>query len=224
MAVVKGPALSIDASGNVGSICYAKWRGLQIARASWSGDPTPTQLQTDQKDRVVEACAAWSGTLTDLERQSWREAARDQIRMSRVKTPYIPTGYQYFVGLSVQLLRQGMSIKTLPPVAKESFIFEYITANQLGTNNALRTRFEGREPSSPMTIQGEDWMAGPFANGGYHPQPYDYRFVEFRSITSGNLYSGLEVEKYYWFKMRWIDESGRVGNWFEIVTFILPPI
>jgi len=220
MAIVKGPALSIDASGNVGNMCYAKWRGLQIARAAWSGGKTPTSLQTAQKNRVVAACAAWSGTLTEEERQSWRDAASGQLRMSRVKTPYIPSGYQYFIGLSVQLLRQGLSIITLPPRAMESFIFTSITAFQDSGIDRVRTRFEGRVPSYPTTIQGEDWMAGPFTAGGYHPQDYDYRFQEFRTISSGNAYTGLGYGNYYWWKMRWIDNKGRVGNWFEIQTYI----
>ncbi|MBA7658809.1 hypothetical protein ES703_66768 [subsurface metagenome] len=220
MAIVKGPALSIDASGNLGSICYAKWRGLQIARAAWSGTPTPTQLQTDQKDRVVTVCAAWSGTLNEAERQSWRAAAADQIRMTRVNTTYVPSGYQYFVGLSVQLLRQGFAIEKLPPTAMEPYLHTYITAFQSTGIDSARTRFEGRVPSYPTTIQGEDWMAGPFLNGGYHAQPYDYRFQEFRTISSGNLYTNLGYGTYYWWKMRWIDESGRVGNWFEIQTYI----
>jgi len=221
MAIVKGPALSIDASGNLGNICYAKWRGLQIARAAWSGTPTPTQLQTDQKDIVVTACAAWSGTLNEAERQSWRAAAADQIRTTRVNTTYIPSGYQYFIGLSIQLLRQGFAIKKLPPVAMESYLHTYITADQVIGFDYCRTRFEGRVPSSPTTFQGEDWMAGPFSVGGYHAQPYDYRFQEFRTLTSGNLYTDLGYGTYYWFKMRWIENSGRVGNWFEIQTHIV---
>ncbi|MBA7677875.1 hypothetical protein ES703_86141 [subsurface metagenome] len=220
MAIVKGPALSIDASGNVGIICFAKWRGLQIARAAWSGDPTPTGLQTAQKNRVVTACAAWSGTLTEAERQSWKGAAAGQVRMSRVNTPYIPTGYQYFIGLSTQLLRQGFVIRTLPPPVGEPLLFTYITADQVVGYNYLRTRFEGREPSSSTTVQGEDWIAGPFVNEGYTPQNYDFRFVEFRSIHAGNLYTDLVTDKYYWFRMRWIDVYGRVGNWFQIKTII----
>ena len=220
MAIVKGALLSIDASGNMGTICVAKWRGLQIVRAAWSGDPTPTQLQTDQKDRVVTACAAWSGTLNEAERQSWRAAAADQIRMTRVNTTYIPTGYQYFIGLSIQLLRQGYAILTLPPRAMEPYLHTYITADQVIGFDSVRTRFEGRVPSHPTRIQGEDWMAGPFSAGGYHAQPYDYRFQEFRSISGGNLYSDLGFEVYYWWKMRWIDDVGRVGNWFEIQTYL----
>lgn len=224
MAIVKGPALSIDASGNVGGICFTKWRGLQIAKAAWSGAPTPTPAQTDQKDRMVTAQQAWGGVLNESERDSWRAAAADQIRISRVKTPYVPSGFHYFLGLTVQLLRQGFEIRRLPPKTGEVFMFTEITALQDGTNNRLRTRFEGRVPASPTTIQGEDWMAGPYVSGGYHAQARDYRFQEFRSITAGNLYEGLDFLKYYWFKMRWIDTSGRVGNWFEISTFIIPPV
>jgi len=218
MAIVKGALLSIDASGNMGAMCVAKWRGLQIMRKAWSGFATPTQLQIDQKDRVVTVCAAWSGVLDSAERKSWRVAAADQIRITRVNTTYIPTGYQYFVGLSIQLLRQGFAIKALPPTAMEPYMHTEITAIQGVGTDSVRTRFEGRVPSHPTTIQGEDWMAGPFLNGGYHAQPYDYRFQEFRSISAGNLYQGLGYGNYYWFKMRWIDTSGRVGNWFEIQT------
>ncbi|MBA7675769.1 hypothetical protein ES703_84006 [subsurface metagenome] len=224
MAIVKGPALSIDASGNVGGVCFTKWRGLQIAKAAWSGTPTPSQKQTDQKNRMVTAQQAWGGVLNDAERSSWRAAAADQVRISRVKTIYIPSGFNYFLGLTVQLLRQGFAIERMPPTAMEVFLFTYITADQDGTIDRLITRFEGREPDRPDTIQGEDWMAGPYVSGGYHPQVGDYRFQEFRSITGGNYYIDLEYEKYYWFKMRWIDTSGRVGNWFEISTFMTSPI
>lgn len=221
MAIVKGPAFSIDASGNVCGICYVTARGQQIARCAWSGAPTPTPLQTDQKDRMVTAMQAWGSTLTDDERSSWRDAAADQVRISRVKTTYVPSGYHYFLGLSVQLLRQGYAIKKLPPVAMVPYMHTYITADQVTGQLKLRTRFEGRVPSYPTHIQGEDWMAGPYVSGGYHPQAPDYRFQEFRSISSGNLYSPLIAERYYWFKMRWIDNVGRVGNWFEIVTYIV---
>ncbi|MBA7682398.1 hypothetical protein ES703_90748 [subsurface metagenome] len=220
MAVVKGPALSIDASGNLGSICYSKFRGLQIARAAKSYEPTHTQKQIDQWNRAVEAAQAWSGVLNAAERASWRAAAADQIRLSRLKTPYIPSGYHYFIGLTVQVLRQGLPIVQLPPRAMESYLHTYITALQVIGYDRARTRFEGRVPEYPTTIQGEDWMAGPFVNGGYHPQLYDYRFQEFRTISSGNLYTDLGYDNYYWWKMRWIDESGRVGNWFEIQTLI----
>lgn len=220
MAVVKGPALSIDASGNLGGLCYSKWRGLQIARAAKSYEPTHTQKQIDQWNRAVTAAQAWSGTLNDAERASWRAAAVDQIQISRVMTPYIPSGYQYFLGLTIQLLRQGFAIRTLPPTAMESYLHTYITADQETGLDQVRTRFEGRIPMYPSTIQGEDWMAGPYVNGGYHPQIYDYKFVEFRSISAGNLYKSLGYGVYYWWKMRWIDEVGRVGNWFEIQTYI----
>ena len=220
MAIVRGPALSIDASGNVGNMCFAKWRGLQIARAAWSGTPTPTQLQTDQKDRLVFVCGVWSGLLTSAERQSWREAAKSQIRMSRLKTPYIPTGYQYFVGLGIQLIRQGLSVLYKPPGPVESFLFTSIEVELQAGYDAVRTYFRGRVPSYPDTIQGEDWMAGPFLNGGYTAQNYDYRFQEFRSITAGNRYGDLGYGNYYWFRMRWIDTSGRVGNWFEEQVYI----
>ncbi|MBA7706133.1 hypothetical protein ES703_114980 [subsurface metagenome] len=140
--------------------------------------------------------------------------------MTRVNTTYVPSGYQYFVGLSVQLLRQGFGIKKMPPIRGEVFMHTYITAIQSIGFDRCTTRFEGRVPDRPDTIQGEDWMAGPFSNGGYHAQPYDYRFQEFRSITGANFYTDLGYGNYYWFKMRWIDEFGRVGNWFEIQTLI----
>ncbi len=220
MAIVKGPALSIDASGNLGPICFAKWRGFQIARAAKSSEPSHTPLQEEQWGRAVTAAQAWSGVLTDPERASWRAAAADQVRLSRVNTKYVPSGYHYFLGLTIQLLRQGLPIAPLPPIAQPPFIFMYIEALQLVGQLRLRTYFKDRTPDSSTHIKGEDWMAGPYTSGGYHPQPYDYKFQEFRSVTSGNLYSDLIPDTYYWFKMRWIDDTGRVGNWFETVVFI----
>ena len=222
MAIVKGPALSIDASGNVGSICYVTCRGKQIARAAWSGTPTPTGLQTAQKNRMVTAQQAWGGLLTDSERASWRAAAADQKRISRVGMTYIPTGFNYFLGLTVQLLRQGFAIRKMPPTSMVPFMFLYIEAVQVvGYPDKFRTYFRDRSPAYPSDMQGEDWMAGPYVSGGYHPQKPDYRFQEFRSISGGNLYNGMQQGVYYWFKMRWIDEIGRVGNWFE-TSIILP--
>ncbi len=222
MAIVKGPALSIDASGNVGGICFTKWRGLQIVKAAWSGDPTPTSLQTAQKDRMVKAQQAWGGLLNESERESWRAAAADQIRMSRVGTPYIPSGFNYFLGLTVQLLRQGYEIRHLPPTSMEPFVHMSVSIVQLTGLLQVRTYFDERTPGYPTQIQGEDWMAGPFNSGGYHAQKSDYRFQCFRTVTGGRLYYGMIEDKFYWWKMRWIDTFGRVGNWFETSIKIHP--
>jgi len=223
MAIVTGPALSIDASGNLGSMCYSKWRGLQIARKAKSYEPTHTQKQVDQWNRAVAAAQAWSGILTDDERLAWRRAAVNQTSVSRLGTTYIPSGYQYFLGLTIQLFRQDYTLRRMPPTATEPFMHLAVEAVQVtGYPDKLRTYFIDRSPAYPTEIQGEDWMAGPFKNNGYHPQRNDYRFTFFRTITGGKLYSGLVPDKYYWFRMRWIDVFGRVGNWFEtsiLLTF-----
>jgi len=220
MAIVKAPALSIDASGNVGGICYSKWRGLQIAKAAWTGTVPNTPDQQVIQGYMTTASQAWSGTLSENEREAWSRAAQGQVRVSRVKTTYIPTGYQYFMQLNIQRLRQAAGILSLPPVAMIPYGFTSISIEWNLAKVWVEVRFLEHLYTPPPAFQGEIWKAGPYDNAGRHPLEGEYRFLSFTALVGVYKDAAVVSTKYYWYKLRWIEENGRVGNWFEKQVYI----
>lgn len=219
MAVVKVPALSIDASGNVGGICFSKWRGLSIARDAWTGTVPNTSAQVIIQGYMTTVSQAWSGTLTENERESWRAAAREQVRLSRVKTPYIPTGYQYFMELNMQVIRQAFPVETLPPIAIIPYGFESIALTWNVGKFWVEVKFEEHLATIPTTHQGEIWRAGPFDNAGRRPIDPEYKFLTYAPLLTGYTDSAVIQFKYYWYRCRWVENKGRVGNWFELQVY-----
>lgn len=220
MAVVKAPALSIDASGNLGAICYSKWRGLSIARDVWTGTVPNTTKQQVIQGYMTTASQAWSGTLTAAERDKWRAAARDQVRLSRVKTSYIPTGYQYFMQLNIQVLRQALGLKTVPPGKIKPYGFAKIAGYHEASGAWVVWYRSEPFTTVPPTHQCELWVAGPFDTGGRNPREQEYKFIRYFPLNSTGWVSNPVNHKYYWGRIRWVESSGRVGNWFVKQIYI----
>lgn len=215
MAVVKAPALSLDASGNLGGICYSKWRGLSIARSVWTGTDPNTVKQQAQRALMTAVSQAWSGVLTASERESWSKAASEQVRMSRVKTTYVPTGYQYFCETNLIIQKIPFPIITTPVAFKQEDGFfdmgvfwepflQHVVIQLLdvvdGTNDKYYT---------------EIYRAGPYINGGRHALAGEYRALDLWSKIIDGIDATATAGNYYWYKVRWLWRLGVVGNWFE---------
>lgn len=219
MAVVKAPALSLDASGNLGAICFSKWRGLSIARDVWTGTVPNTTKQVIIQGYMTTASQAWSGTLTETERQFWREAAREQIRVSRVDTKYTPTGYQYFMELNMQVLRQAFPVEKKPPSKLVAYGFDHVNVIYSPITFWVHVTFIWHFVTVPGGFQGEIWRAGPFDNGGRHAIDPEYKFLSYADLTLTYKDKTATLSKYYWYRCRWVESKGRVGNWFEEQVF-----
>lgn len=215
MAVVRAPALSLDASGNLGSICYSSWRGLNVARDTWTGTDPNTGLQQAMRVIMKTVVQAWGATLNGSERESWTAAALSERRISRVKTYYTPTGYQFYVQLNFQRLRLGGALMKIPPAAIDPYTWMTF---RLGYNyyaEKVNLHFEDTLGADDTEFSAEICMAGPYDSGGRHAIDGEYRFLRFIQPIGNSAVSGLTIGKYYWFRARVIDDYGRTQGWFE---------
>lgn len=213
MAVVKGPAMSLDASGNLGPVCYAKWRGLNIARDPWTGTVPNTTKQVVIQGYMTTVSKLWSGTLTADQRAAWDEIAKGQIRISRVKTTYVPTGYQYFVQLNMQATRQGYGPWLDTPPILPPFGFKNLFIAWFSGTDWIYFRTAGHLVSPPGGYQAEYWVAGPYDGGGRHARDQEYKFFYYYPLGVNRNYPATVHGKWYWVRGRWVDKFGRVGNW-----------
>lgn len=215
-AIVDCPALSLVASGNLGAICYSRWRGVAVARDVYTGTDPNTADQQIQRANVTSVSQAWGGTLTSSERSAWRQAAREQVFINRLDKKWTPTGYHYFIKMNVQAKTLGYAIQNLPPESKVGvFPIEVDLRNSVTFPDliGLVMRKSGSEKVESTGIQG--FFAGPYNSAGRRPIDGEWRYKGI-SITVAWVYSDVVIKgKYYWGKVRWFWSSGETGNFWE---------
>lgn len=215
MAIVKGPAGSIIASGNVGQICYTTFRGLQIAKAAWSGTVPNTTKQIAQQVKLTTISQAWGGTLSPAERKTWHNLARSIVWQSRLGSPYIPSGYQLFMKWNIRRKVMGLTIMLTAP-SSQTLVYVWrllvLDSTVPGRTLAWLQEAEG------VNIGGygvEYYKAGPYDSGGRHPISGEWLFLR-REVPPLHYYDyDVIAGKWYWYRGRQITEFGEVGNWFQ---------
>jgi len=218
MAIVKFPALSVDASGNVGNINYTRHRGRSIARAASVPTGTPTQKQIDQRALLTAVSGQWGGVLDADDREAWEEVAKQEIIIDRLGQEYIPSAYQYFMKLNLQAVVFGNTISVRPPAKPEIPYVGSLEIKARGTYLANGIEF----CSSPYTMVDADgfeiFRAGPFVSGGRKPIKPEYRFL---MLQRGQYWADdydIIDNNYYFYKVRYFYEPGFIGNfWVESV-------
>lgn len=210
MAVVQGPALSLEASGNLGAICYTTIRGIQIARDVWTGTVPNTTKQIEIQNIVKDVAQAWGQTLDTDDRSAWEDYAKSEYHTDRFGKQYHPSGYQLYMGRNIQRKRWGLAILNKPQVKKYylqwwSWIFEY----QI-TYPRLRMEALGF-PSGKYPDGVEFWRVDPFSSGGRKPLEGEWRFKKYK--TSPPFYWNWTgaPSGFHWLRMRLTDDNGLVS-------------
>lgn len=215
MAIVKGAALSLQASGNLGDICYSTWRGQQIARSTWTGTVPNTVKQVTQQGFLSITAQYWGGTLTGIQREKWTRRARTVVWKNRFGDDYIPSGYQLFMKWNIRRLVMGLVIMNIPPQPQEwvdtdEFLVVSVVLEGLISINLVK------DPAHQNEGYGNEYYrAGPYTSGGRKPIEGEWRFVN-RQVPPVR-YKDFDVEpnKWYWYRARVIAEFGDVQNWWE---------
>lgn len=224
MAVVKAPALSLDASGNVGGIQYSKWRGMHIAREVAPGTQPNTALQQAVQSKLSTVITAWGSTLTEVQRQAWRDYAKDQVWMTKLKDPYIPTGYHVFVKHNCIRQQMGLSVLTVPIVDTKNPDVMLIDVPNEGLSLKQTLRLLASESCVPPDYAEADkyefFQAGPYDSPGRQPIDGEWRLVEIVAEDTDAETDALTTGKYYWFKGRTMLNSGKVGNFFRTQVYV----
>lgn len=216
MAIVKAPALSLDASGNVGPICFVKWRGTNVARDTWTGTYPGTDKQIAANNRLTAVAQFWGSVGTTVDRDAWERYAETVTLINRLGERYIPTGYGIYMKLNLQRARWSLPIldEPLPRIEPEDpgVILSRLVLDPHQLQYVLGVGF-----SDPHDGYGSEYhIAGPYDSPGRKPIAGEWRWLSkhippFRSATHT-----IVNQKWYWGRARQIWASGWVGNWFII--------
>ena len=215
IAIVKAPALSIDASGNVGGICYSKWRSLSIAKSAWTGTVPNTTKQIAQQVILTAVSKDWGQTLNIEERKTWSNLAKAIVWSDRFGSPYIPNGYQLFMKWNIRRKVMGLAIMKVAPSVQEKVYVKMLAIQVLMATlrikiNLLKSWYFEHEGYGT-----EYYKAGPYDSGGRSPIEGEWRFLD-RQIPPNNYWDmAVVINKWYWYRGRQISEFGDVGNWFQ---------
>jgi len=217
MAVVKGPAMSIAASGNMGSICYSKWGELQIARDVWTGTVPNTSKQVVYQNMLSTLAGYWGSDLTERERASWRAEASNVTFSNRFGERVHYSGYTLFISRNMNLKRWGANWLRLPIKSTGKMVFDKVAMlYQSGGPHLFWRIYNYGVDGLPWPDLFEAWLAGPYDSPGRRAIEPEYRFMA-SIIYPPNLYKyhGILAGKYYWMRIRLGDLNGTVSPYQE---------
>lgn len=215
MAIVKGPALSLEASGNLGAICYSRWRDRQVARGTWTGTVISTPAQIVIQSFLAAAAQEWGQVLTFSDRAAWNEYARSLSWTTRLGDRYAPSGYNVFISYSVQRQRWGLAIATEPPAAHKGEMPEYFNVwSDAAGNLHTDLHYDWWDTKSDGV---EYWIAGPYNSPGRRAREPEYRFKIAQLVPSFSEaeWAQSPIDKWYWVKSRFLWLPGYTGNYWE---------
>jgi len=214
MAIVEGPALSIDASGNLGPVCFSKWRGVNVARDIWTGTYPGTAKQLAQTALLTTVSQYWGAIGSTCDREAWEEYAKTVRLVNRLGKLYIPTGFGIYMKLNLQRMVWGYSIRDAPYIDPEPKPTRGIYIYALTSPVRTVIRLTG-DPDDYFQGWGDEKMqAGPYDSPGRKPIEGEWRIVDIDRPSSYYIHLGGVANKYYWYRVREIRASGHVGNWF----------
>ena len=127
MANVRLGSLVVDISGSVGDETFARNQGGIYVRERVS-PAQPASAERDARQAAITAISqAWSGTLTETQRSTWRTYSFRHPLPDRFGRPKTPSGICHFIKCNVQRYRDETAITAtsapaLPPPAMPTFL------------------------------------------------------------------------------------------------------
>lgn len=219
MAVVKMPAMSMQASGNLGDMNFTRWRGMSVARATYIPDYTPSSKQLMQRLLLANIAIYWGTSLSSDQRSRWEEAAAEQVAFDRLGGQYRPTGYQYYMKINMIIVSVNGEFAWIPPIVPEGIYVGSMSMYWTETHQRVVIRLVGDDDTKLTSDGFQVYRAGPYTSGGRRPIKPEYRFIANESEKRFYLDYDVEPVKWYWYKCRWYMETGFVGNWWEKQIF-----
>jgi len=214
MAIVKGPLHSEQASGNMGSLCYSRWRGRAVVRSAYTGTDPNTADQQEQR-AILSACSTrWGSTLSSDQRRAWEELARSITFPDRFGEMRNPSGFQLFMRRNIIRQIHFTTYIDTPDEGGETFFAEILELEYQIVYPRVYVRF--RYGSTRSNEDGlEFWRAGPYDSPGRRPIAGEWRHKEDKDPPASWYDYSIDTGKYYWYRGRAYWESGVVSNWFE---------
>ena len=97
MAIIKAGALVADIRGKVGTNVFSRNQGGAIVRDVGTWVQPDNEAQQACRDAIEALSQAWSNTLSEANRQTWRAYATTNPRPNRWGTALLTNGYACFI-------------------------------------------------------------------------------------------------------------------------------
>jgi len=216
MAIVIAPAMSQQASGNIGSVNFTRWKGVNVARTTYVPVYTPSGKQMAQRGLMTSVSALWGQSLSAANRQTWEDQAAETKFKNRLGIEYQPSGYQLFMKLNIQAAVFMMPASWNAPARPDPVYVWRVTAEQDPFFNANEVTMEKALTVKVDADGFQIFRAGPYNSGGRRPIRPEYR--QLTTIWGDYYYHDFAVisTKWYWYWCRWFFSEGHVGNWWEV--------
>jgi len=215
MALVKNPLMSVDARGSVAGITFTKTFAGPVAKAK----PIPTASIRGWRPTIRSIMGylsrKWS-TLSDIERQAWRDWASTHPGTNKFGDPFIMSGANAYVMLNSHALRLFTtgSDNDLPPELPPVSNIEWLIAT---TGAGVAGDIDLAWSELGVGIAADKWevqIAGPFQSQGRVEVKSRFHYV---ARQAGNVMAytapGLTEGFWYWFRVRYVAKDGQTTAW-----------
>lgn len=212
MATVKDPLHSIQARGSVEGVTYSVWRGLNTVRRR--ARPVRRSRRTQPKNRsILGYLSRLFGDLSIAQMEAWENWATNHPEGDKFGGTFILSAIQAFVKLNHQEKRLFNTVSLDPPTEDPQATADSLTAEPgvaLGDIDLAWTHAGTPVAADANEVQ----IAGPFMSKGR--RSVFSRFIW--KVSKGGddvaeTITGLTVEMWYWFRVRYVDMNGMVTNW-----------
>lgn len=126
MATVRLGSIVADIRGKVGDEIYSRNKGGIYVRSRPDWIQPDTQDQLDARAVLIALAPAWSATLNDAKRATWRSYARQNLVPDKWGTPHPISGHCWFLRINSHFYRATESLgyqwgPTGPPLKSPTF-------------------------------------------------------------------------------------------------------
>lgn len=188
MATARLGSIVADIRGSVGDEVYARNPAGIYIRARTSPSQ-PASAERDERQAAFTAITqAWSGTLTEAQRDTWRSYGRQHPLPDRFGRPKAMPGHCHFLRCNAQRYRVTHAITTLvapnqPPGPPPSF--EFTAHQQFNRIKFNLTDFDYRGNPDGLWLY---WFTGPNMNPGrsFFNGPWRYLGSNHRAAAAWN--------------------------------------
>jgi hypothetical protein len=115
LAKVTFGAIASSARGKIAGIVYSRNQNGFYVRAKGTVTNEPSTRRTFVRDNVTDLAAAWNETLSDTDRESWREFGKFHSIAREQPGGRNDAGREAFFSLNGKLLNAGETLITTPP-------------------------------------------------------------------------------------------------------------
>lgn len=215
MAVIVNPFLSEKARGSVGGITATM--GISGPVMKRKATPVRRVRSTQPKNRsIIGFLSREWGTLSDAQREAWRDYAVDHPVNDKFGNPFVMSGINAYSKLNSGAIRLGLAAKlqVLPPATTPPATFLGLAAVTGATNPGEIDLTWSHNGTGIVSDYNEIWLAGPFQSPGRVEVISQFNFNtkttgETTMLTLVDLLEGF----WYWIRGRYTDEYGQTTAW-----------